>query len=92
MEDFPAVFPCFSKDLDSFLWDTICTKGNKRGRYWSHNCSYVFSLIFPLRNSVLTALLEMTISMSIDFLTLFNEPLLKTGYFLCHFTMCIIRV
>lgn len=31
MEDFPAVFPCFSKDLDSFLWETICTKEMKGG-------------------------------------------------------------
>lgn len=29
MEDFPAVFPCFSKDLDSFLWETICIRKRK---------------------------------------------------------------
>lgn len=31
MEDFPAVFPCFNKDLDSFLWETICMKETQGG-------------------------------------------------------------
>ena len=35
MEDFPAVFPCFNKDLDSFLWETICMK-EKQGGDTSH--------------------------------------------------------
>lgn len=42
MEDFPAVFPCFNKDLDSFLWETICRKGNKRWRYQLNDCRSTF--------------------------------------------------
>lgn len=26
MDDFPAVLPCFNKDFESFLCETICTK------------------------------------------------------------------
>jgi hypothetical protein len=74
MEDFPAVFPCFSKDLDSFLWETICTKENKK-RYY-HVIAGLFLKYCPLQNSAFTTLLEIMMSISIYIPSFNHVPLL----------------
>lgn len=75
MEDFPAVFPCFSKDLDSFLWETICT----RKRKMEIAVIQLQVLVkFPLQ-ILHSALPETMTSMCTNFPRTFHKPLLKTG-------------
>ena len=73
MEDFPAVFPCFNKDLDSFLWETICMKETQGGDT-SHIFASMHFSIFLIEFYIYTSPLNYDINVH-----LFSKVLLQTS-------------
>ena len=73
MEDFPAVFPCFNKDLDSFLWETICMKETQGGDT-SHIFASMHFSFFLIEFYIYTSPLNYDINVH-----LFSKVLLQTS-------------